>query len=440
MKLRGTMKILGETVQSDGRKEAAYTRGYTHAQSGADYQPNPEPDLKSSYDAGYQAGRIASQRPEEHERGVSDALQGAQARPKQDPDLAAAYQEGYEEGLKRSVCVPSPNTCSQPDSLGKDWAEKAKETVVGGAVKTIVAKDLQGVGVPVPGGGPLVVAKVVSSMECDNAYPPTPPVRRCGGGSAAIAIKPAPSGAAWRKLWLMASNTIKRTRAATPRYTITDAILSPALINANLHRRTTRQMRAALHRRLERNRLVPMKAGLVRLLRMAVEVSRRHLARARSIPIKADPARRHLPILRKTQRIPLGTGTVTVDVMGDRMPTILEGHSFNTTVNVGSDHLYGGYNKLDRIYEPLTITNQPSFTHVTVNDSADSAPHNNVRLTATSLTGLAAAPINFGSNDLANLTITGGSGLTSTPSSTPSTRACPSAISPRSTRALSRTR
>jgi hypothetical protein len=105
-----------------------------------------------------------------------------------------------------------------------------------------------------------------------------------------------------------------------------------------------------------------------------------------------------------------GTGTETVDVVGTMIPTTVEGHSANTTVNVGSHN--NSPNKLDQIVQPLTITNPPSFSHVNINDSADTANHSNVMLTATSLTGLtaAAAPINFGADDLASLTITGGRG------------------------------
>ncbi len=103
-----------------------------------------------------------------------------------------------------------------------------------------------------------------------------------------------------------------------------------------------------------------------------------------------------------------GTGTETITV--EQTPpdpqgsTTIEGHSSNTTVNVGFN------NSLANIQGPLTITNPPSYTHVNINDSADNGDHGNISLTATSLTGLAPAAITFGSNDLASLTITGGGG------------------------------
>jgi len=105
-----------------------------------------------------------------------------------------------------------------------------------------------------------------------------------------------------------------------------------------------------------------------------------------------------------------GTGTVTVAVeVVPRGGITIEGHSANTTVNVGWN------NSLILIEGPLTITNPPSFTHVNINDSADTGNHSNVTLTATSLTGLTdpssgTPPINFGADDLADLTINGGSG------------------------------
>jgi hypothetical protein len=104
-----------------------------------------------------------------------------------------------------------------------------------------------------------------------------------------------------------------------------------------------------------------------------------------------------------------GTGTEVVNVLATGFligATTVEGHSANTTVNVGNN------NSLAAIVGTLTITNPPSWTHVTINDSADVVPHANVVLTATSLTGLAPAAIDFGPNDLAGLSILGGTGTT----------------------------
>jgi hypothetical protein len=111
-----------------------------------------------------------------------------------------------------------------------------------------------------------------------------------------------------------------------------------------------------------------------------------------------------------TVLIKTGTGTETVNVLATGVlgsgagATTLEGHSANTTVNVGNS------NSIANILGALTINNAASYTTVNINDSADSANHSNVVLTATSLTGLSQGAINFGSNALASLTITGGSG------------------------------
>jgi hypothetical protein len=99
-----------------------------------------------------------------------------------------------------------------------------------------------------------------------------------------------------------------------------------------------------------------------------------------------------------------GTGTNTVNDLAALYPLNLAGHSATTTVNAGSS------GSLQYIRSTLTITNPPSYTHVNIDDSADTSDHGNVALMATSLTGLAPAAINFGPDDLASLAITGGSG------------------------------
>jgi hypothetical protein len=104
-----------------------------------------------------------------------------------------------------------------------------------------------------------------------------------------------------------------------------------------------------------------------------------------------------------------GTGGATVSVHATAAfpgggGTTVEGHSLNTTVIVGNS------NTLSNILGPLAITNPPSYTHVTVNDSADNGNHPNVVLTPTSLTGLAPATITFGPDDLSRLDISVGNG------------------------------
>jgi hypothetical protein len=112
-----------------------------------------------------------------------------------------------------------------------------------------------------------------------------------------------------------------------------------------------------------------------------------------------------------------GTGTETVyvwetGVLGFNAAalTTVEGHSANTTVNVGF-----GTGVLSGILGGLMITNPSSWTHVNINDESDNANHNGVSapvmvLTATSLTGLSPGAIRFGPNDLASLTISVGNG------------------------------
>jgi len=106
-----------------------------------------------------------------------------------------------------------------------------------------------------------------------------------------------------------------------------------------------------------------------------------------------------------------GTGTEVVQVeaagvlgFNPANLTTVEGNSSNTTVNVGSG------NSLAAISGALRITNPPHFSHVNINDSADSTSHPNAALTATSLTGLSSGAITFGGDDLASLIINGGGG------------------------------
>jgi len=99
-----------------------------------------------------------------------------------------------------------------------------------------------------------------------------------------------------------------------------------------------------------------------------------------------------------------GSGTNTVNVLDVVRPLNLEGHSGTTTVNVGRS------GSLQSIVSPVSITNPPAWTTLNVDDSADSATHNNVVVTAGSITGLAPATINYLQSDLRALNISTGTG------------------------------
>src|SRR5262249_43550523 len=60
-----------------------------------------------------------------------------------------------------------------------------------------------------------------------------------------------------------------------------------------------------------------------------------------------------------------GTGGANVNVLAAGVPTKLEGHGPNTTVNVGNA------GRLTDIRGAVTITNPPNLTTVNVDDSAD---------------------------------------------------------------------
>jgi hypothetical protein len=128
-----------------------------------------------------------------------------------------------------------------------------------------------------------------------------------------------------------------------------------------------------------------------------------------------------------TLAIAVGNGNNTYTVSGSQayLGTILntgdgndivniQGNAYALTVNAGGSGAdvvnVGNPNSLAGITGPLTLNNPPSFSHVNINDGADNADHPNVILTATSLTGLAPAPIAFGQADLDSLTITVGNG------------------------------
>jgi hypothetical protein len=101
-----------------------------------------------------------------------------------------------------------------------------------------------------------------------------------------------------------------------------------------------------------------------------------------------------------------GNGADTVNVQATSSPlTVNAGGTGTDVVNVGNANSVAG------IQGALTLNNDPSYSHVNINDGADNANHPNVILTASSLTGLAPATITFQANSLNRLTITGGNGI-----------------------------
>jgi hypothetical protein len=85
--------------------------------------------------------------------------------------------------------------------------------------------------------------------------------------------------------------------------------------------------------------------------------------------------------------------------------TALIGHSDTTYIYVGNT------GSLSYIQGALDITNPPDHTHLYLQDWADSATHANVVVTASSVTGLAPAPISYRQLDLGTLGIATGTGI-----------------------------
>jgi hypothetical protein len=101
-----------------------------------------------------------------------------------------------------------------------------------------------------------------------------------------------------------------------------------------------------------------------------------------------------------------GNGDDTVNIQGIAFGsalTVVAGGRGNDRAFVGNNGSVSGLNGT------VTLNNPTSFSHVTIDDSAGTADHLNVQLTATRLTGLA-ADIFFGANSLNGLTINGGKG------------------------------
>jgi len=99
-----------------------------------------------------------------------------------------------------------------------------------------------------------------------------------------------------------------------------------------------------------------------------------------------------------------GNGGDTIDVLRTlaAAPVTITSTS-DATVNIGAGTVQG-------IQGSVSISNPPSFTTVNVNDSADSATHNNVVVTSGSITGLAPATISYRPSDVRALNISTGTG------------------------------
>ncbi len=98
-----------------------------------------------------------------------------------------------------------------------------------------------------------------------------------------------------------------------------------------------------------------------------------------------------------------GAGYNLVSVQGTNGPLSVVGGGYDDVVSVGSNGSVQG------IQGAVTVTNPPSYTALTIDDSADAAAHS-ATLTNAGITGLAPATINYQQNDLAALTVYGGAG------------------------------
>jgi hypothetical protein len=98
-----------------------------------------------------------------------------------------------------------------------------------------------------------------------------------------------------------------------------------------------------------------------------------------------------------------GGDTINVHATSQPVDIISNGAD---TVTVGQNGSVQGINGT------LTITNPPSYTTLTIDDSSDTATRSwlapTISLTSSGITGLAPAPINFAETDLQSLTILGG--------------------------------
>jgi hypothetical protein len=110
-----------------------------------------------------------------------------------------------------------------------------------------------------------------------------------------------------------------------------------------------------------------------------------------------------LSLARTPTQLVTGGGSDTVNVLGTSGSLSITGQNPNDVMNVGNNGSLAG------LLGTLTLDSD-SFSRVTIDDRNDGNNHQNVTLTATSLTNLVPVPINFVPFTLTRLTITGGNG------------------------------
>ena len=108
-------------------------------------------------------------------------------------------------------------------------------------------------------------------------------------------------------------------------------------------------------------------------------------------------------VAKPTTTLNSGTGADTVTVQATTGPLTVEGQNGLDTVTIGNAGSVQG------IMAPVSVSNQKSFTALSVDDSADAVARM-ATITAAAITGLAPAAINYVENDLSSLTVKGGTG------------------------------
>jgi hypothetical protein len=110
-----------------------------------------------------------------------------------------------------------------------------------------------------------------------------------------------------------------------------------------------------------------------------------------------------------TMSLDTGGGVDAVNVQATSVPLAVNttsgnGGGGNDVVNVGNAGSLAG------IQAAVTVLNTPSHDQLTVNDSADAGNHPAVTVSASGITGLAPAALNFTPSSVSTLTVNGGSG------------------------------
>jgi hypothetical protein len=117
-----------------------------------------------------------------------------------------------------------------------------------------------------------------------------------------------------------------------------------------------------------------------------------------------------------------GSGQNTINVVATGGPVTIESNNSS----VGSDIVNVTFNhSAQNILGPLTLTQQPGTrsgsTALTVDDSSDGLGGKNVTISATALTGLTPAAIQYSSSELSSFTVDGGAGKNTFTINDPST-------------------